>query len=557
MGASLASLISSPRARGEPRHGLRFDVDAGIIAGSGGKLRSLGTETRHLAEGRVGTLLDGKWSLDALLGYGGSAAVYAATHRNGKRAAIKVLHPHYVGDENLRGRFTREGYVANKIEHPGAVSVLDDDVAADGTVYLVMELLEGTSLEKIGQKVGRGEAAPLTMAEVVRIVDDLLDVLSKAHAIGIVHRDIKPANLFVTTTGQVKVLDFGIAGLAEAKADGSSLTQTGFMMGTPAFMPPEQARGRWAEVDARSDVFAAGATMLALFTGRRPRRAETANEELLAAMTAPLAPAASLVPSLPPAIAFVIDRAVAWNRDERWPTAQAMQQALRAAARESEASLGAPATGDGAPIAPFMVTTTLVTPSAPPRGAHPAPAASVEPPPGLTTSRAVLHSAAPPATPKKSTASVAAVSVGLLVVVVGLAAGGGLYVRARGGTRAATPAPLAADPASGARPGTPALSEDLPRPTSGVPGAASAVPGVASAVPGPASSVPGAASAVPGVASVTGHAEATPAVGQSADSAASTSAPAKLDAKPGKTSSPFRPTPSASADPAKYFDSRF
>ena len=204
------------------------------------KLRGLGTETRHLAQGRVATRLDGKWFLDALLGYGGSAAVYAATHRNGKRAAVKVLHPHCVADENLRNRFIREGYVANKIDHPGAVSVLDDDIAEDGTVYLVMELLEGTSLEK----AGRGEVPPLTMADVVRIADDLLDVLAKAHAIGIVHRDIKPANLFITSAGQLKVLDFGIARLAEATLDGAGATQTGFMMGTPAFMPPEQARAR-------------------------------------------------------------------------------------------------------------------------------------------------------------------------------------------------------------------------------------------------------------------------------------------------------------------------
>ena len=549
----------------------------------------LGTETRHLAEGRVGTLLDGKWSLDALLGYGGSAAVYAATHRNGKRAAIKVLHPHYVADENLRGRFAREGYVANKIEHPGAVSVLDDDVAADGTVYLVMELLEGTSLEK----VGRGVVAPLTMAEVVRITDELLDVLAKAHALGIVHRDIKPANLFVTTAGQLKVLDFGIARLAEAMADGSSLTQTGYMMGTPAFMPPEQARGRWAEVDARSDLFAVGATMIALLTGRRPRHADTANEELLAAMTAPLAPASSLVPSLPPAIASVIDRAVAWSRDERWSTAQAMQQALRAAARESEAALGAPATSSGvAPVSPPIVTTTLVTPSTAPRAAHPAPSVSIEPPPSLTTSRAVLHSAAPPDGPKKSAASVIAIAAGL-VVVIGLAAGGGLYVRSRAAStppppiEPATTAPLAATGDDGAAPGVPGAAPGAPGAAPGVPGAAPGVPGAAPGVPGAAPGVPGAAPGIPGPAvgvpgpavgvpgravgvpgesagvpgavsaAAPGRNGASPPGGSSADSAASTSAPPKVDAKTGRPSSPSRPSPSASADPARYFDSRF
>lgn len=519
--------VSSAAVSRRPRHGHR-PTAVRVIACSDGKLPALGTETRHLAEGRVGTLLDGKWSLDALLGYGGSAAVYAATHRNGKRAAIKVLHPHYVADENLRSRFTREGYLANKIEHPGAVSVLDDDVADDGTVFLVMELLEGTSLEKIG----RGEAPPLTMAEVVRITDDLLDVLAKAHALGIVHRDIKPANLFVTTSGRLKVLDFGIARLAEAKSDGSAVTQTGFMMGTPAFMPPEQARGRWAEVDARSDLFAAGATMIALLTGRRPRHADTANEELLAAMTVPFAPVSALVPSLPAALAAVIDRAVAFNRDERWPTAQAMQQALRDAARESEATLDAPATLIGsAAVGPPIVTSTLVAPVSGARsGSHPAPPASIEPPPSLTTSRAVLHSAAPPGPPKKSAAAAIAVALGVVLVVGLLVAVGGLYVRSRGGL--------------GMRAAAPATSSPTTEPKA-PPSAATAPPieqTPSSVVVAPTEPAPATETGSPSV--------DTP-------SAAPPEGSASAATKPARPAPSARPQASASANPAKYFDSRF
>ncbi|MBI5535731.1 MAG: hypothetical protein HY898_23570 [Deltaproteobacteria bacterium] len=104
--------------------------------------------TTQRALARVGSVLRGKWHLEKLLGVGGMASVYAATHRNGMRGAVKLLHPELALDAEGRSRFLREGYVANKVDHPGAVKVLDDDVAEDGSVYLVMELLEGTSVEE-------------------------------------------------------------------------------------------------------------------------------------------------------------------------------------------------------------------------------------------------------------------------------------------------------------------------------------------------------------------------------------------------------------------------
>ena len=230
----------------------------------------MSSSARKQAEARVGSLLDGKWTLDNLLGYGGSAAVYGATHRNGKRAAIKILHAHCAADPELVARFVREGYLANKINHPGVVSVLDDDTSEDGSVYLVMELLEGRSFERHG----RGIVAPLTVSEALQVAYDLLDILVSAHVIGLVHRDIKPANLFLTSEGQLKILDFGIARLSESFSEG--VTQTGMLMGTPAYMPPEQARGRWQDVDARSDLWAVGVTLASLMTGKRPRTADTA-----------------------------------------------------------------------------------------------------------------------------------------------------------------------------------------------------------------------------------------------------------------------------------------
>ena len=270
-------------------------------------------------------MLREKWRLDKLLGVGGSAAVFAATHvNNGKRAAVKMLHPELSTQRDVVTRFLKEGYFSNKIEHRGAVSVIDDDRAEDGSVYLVMELLEGHSLERYVRDKER-----LTTDQVVHVVDEVLDLLAKAHELGILHRDIKPANVYLTNEGQVKVLDFGIARLAEQV--GEQLTQTGTGIGTPSYMPPEQARGRWNLVDGRADIFAVGAMMYALLLGHRPRKAETANEELLLAMTEPLPKALTLIPELSPGLAEIVDRACAFDVEGRWPNARTMQQALRLA----------------------------------------------------------------------------------------------------------------------------------------------------------------------------------------------------------------------------------
>ena len=185
--------------------------------------------------------------------------MYAATHRNGKKFAIKMLHASYSSDEELRSRFLREGYIANKVKHPGAVSILDDDVASDGSAFLVMELLDGESLEG---RLGRS-GNWLPPADMMPIADKVLDVLAVAHDAGVVHRDLKPGNIFLTTRGEVKVLDFGLARARELSFPGS-LTRTGMVMGTASYMPPEQARARWELVDARSNLWALGATDLPL-----------------------------------------------------------------------------------------------------------------------------------------------------------------------------------------------------------------------------------------------------------------------------------------------------
>jgi serine/threonine-protein kinase len=279
-------------------------------------------EQLRRAQERIGHVLRDRWRLDALLGIGGMAAVYAATHRNGKRVALKMLHPELSTVPQLRQRFIDEGYVANRLDHPGAISVLDDEVAEDGAVYLVMDLLQGETLEQRQRRV-----ITLHAVDVLKIADELLDVLAVAHEKGIVHRDVKPDNVFLTEDGAVRLLDFGIARVSDPGRPHTTLL--GETMGTPAFMPPEQARGRWDEIDGRTDLWAVGATMFFALCGRPVHRGETANEQLLAAMTEQASSLNDMVPGLPSRLVDVVDRALAFEKTDRWPDARAMQAKVR------------------------------------------------------------------------------------------------------------------------------------------------------------------------------------------------------------------------------------
>ena len=158
------------------------------------------------AQARVGAVLNGAWRLDALIGLGGMAAVYAATHRSGQRFAIKLLHPERARDKVDRARFLREKAIVSTVNHPGVAAVLADDVTEDGVPFLVMELLEGETLLQ-RWKAQRG---PLPPAEVLSLSEHILDVLAAAHENGVVHRDLKPDNIFLTRDHGVKILDFGI-----------------------------------------------------------------------------------------------------------------------------------------------------------------------------------------------------------------------------------------------------------------------------------------------------------------------------------------------------------
>ncbi len=282
---------------------------------------------------RVGAVLNDKWTLEKLIGIGGMAAVYAGLHRNGARAAIKVLHPALARRREIKERFLREGYAANRVSHSGVVKVLDDDEIVsgpdDGGAFLVMELLEGQSVEdrlEHGPKIEERELLPIVRA--------VLDVLEAAHKAGVIHRDLKPENLFLARDpekpdgpARIKILDFGLARVAEA----GNKTMAGLAIGTPSYMPPEQAAGRVQEIDGRSDLFALGASCFRILADRTVHPADSALAICARMAREPAPTLRSVAPNVSEKTAAAIDRALAFRREDRWPNAAAMRKAVDAA----------------------------------------------------------------------------------------------------------------------------------------------------------------------------------------------------------------------------------
>ena len=290
---------------------------------------SVGTELPLLdpveaAMARLGTLLDAKWQLDALLGRGGMATVNAATNRVTKaKEAVKVLLAELASDADVRERFVREARIANSIQHAARVAVIDEGLSDRGEIFLVMELLDGTTLDVHVHE----RRSDITLEQKLALFDPVLDLLAECHAAGIVHRDIKPANIFVTATGQVKVLDFGIARLRESKG-AVGATMAGTVLGTPAFMAPEQALGLSDLVDGRADLWSVGACMYLLITGQRVHQARSEQESMVLAATRSAESIALVAPDLPVDVVAFVDRALVHDKRRRFPDAPAMRAAL-------------------------------------------------------------------------------------------------------------------------------------------------------------------------------------------------------------------------------------
>ena len=288
--------------------------------------RPRGPTTGHGAAShkRVGSVVRGKYRVEAFIATGTMGNVYAATHRNGSKVALKVLHRQLAEDPALCERFKREGYFANSIGHPGIVRAIDDDVTEDGCPFLVMELLEGETIDERRRRKG----GKLPLSWLLPVADSLLDILAAAHKHNVVHRDLKPDNVFVTKTGEVKVLDFGVARWNDGKSS-SDMTGVGMVLGTPAYMPPEQALGRREDVDAQSDLWAVGATLFVALSGESVHVGGDAKAKLIATARTAARPIREAAPEVPRAVAQVIDRALAFHKQERWPDAAAMREALR------------------------------------------------------------------------------------------------------------------------------------------------------------------------------------------------------------------------------------
>lgn len=278
------------------------------------------------ADRRLGSVIAGKWRVDSLLGSGSMAAVYAVTHRNGARAALKILHPTLCTDEAVCERFLGEGYLTNSVKHAGIVRVLDDGMTDDGCVFLVMDLLEGKTLETLRQDRG----GQIELAEILDIADKLMDVLQAVHAGGIIHRDLKPQNVFVCDDGSVKLLDFGVARVFDSSAR-SKLSMFGLVLGTPSFMSPEQALGAREKVDHRSDIWSLGATLFTAITGQTVHLGPHVQAKLLAAATVKARSIALVKQDLPAPIASAIDTALRFKMEERWQSVEAFRRAFREA----------------------------------------------------------------------------------------------------------------------------------------------------------------------------------------------------------------------------------
>ena len=278
-----------------------------------------GQDEKSRARARLGKTIKGKYRLDSMLGIGGMATVFACTHRNGSRMALKILHSEFARDVGIRDRFLREGYVANRVEHPGRVAILDDDVTEADEPFLVMELLEGETLQQMWKRMSRKVPIP----DALYVAEQTLDTLEAFHVLGIVHRDIKPANIFVTKENAVKLLDFGVARMREA---GGDKTRAGTALGTPSFMAPEQAMGLTEGVDGRADVFSIGATLYAILSGQRLHQGRSDNEAFILAATQPAPSLARVAPDLPVEMIALVDKALAWDPRNRFDSAKIMRE---------------------------------------------------------------------------------------------------------------------------------------------------------------------------------------------------------------------------------------
>ena len=276
----------------------------------------------------VGAILSQKYSLKRLIGTGGMGSVYESESPEDHRPlAIKILGIDYVTDVDIKNRFIEEGHTCQRLIHPNIVRVFDVGTAEDGTPYIVMELLDGENLYETYEQLG-----PLPWRRVVTIAWAVCSSLSEAHTLGIVHRDLKPANIHLGHAGPhgdtVKVLDFGIAKIirGESGLDSSDLTQTGHMIGTFDYMPPEQMVG--GECTGQTDIFTLGVVMYEMIAGHRPYGEHDTSTQMLAALLSKHAMPLGAFAEVPPELDRIIQRMIAREPEHRYPNVEVLAAEL-------------------------------------------------------------------------------------------------------------------------------------------------------------------------------------------------------------------------------------
>lgn len=283
------------------------------------------------AEERIGTRIAGKYRLDRILGRGGFGVVFAGLHEWTDRSiAVKLLSHDFSHQEVFVKRFLQEARAASKLKHANVVDVLDMGQDADGSVYLVLELLEGRDLGKHLEERG-----PISFEQAMQILAPIMDALADAHDRGIVHRDLKPDNIFLSVDAKgrtvPKLLDFGIAKVTDGTGNH---TATGMVIGTPHYMSPEQARAR-GDLGPPADVWSMGVVLWRCLSGALPFDADTPTGVIADILTRRAAPFTHVLSNVPPDVARAIDRALEPEVAHRYPHMRAFLEALEAARKTS------------------------------------------------------------------------------------------------------------------------------------------------------------------------------------------------------------------------------
>ncbi|HEY0189952.1 MAG TPA: serine/threonine-protein kinase, partial [Kofleriaceae bacterium] len=316
------------------------------------------------AQGLIGVELDGRYRLDAVLGEGGMGSVFRATQlAMDRKVAVKLLKPHLTTDDTALQRFAREARATQKVDSPHAVKVLDFGVTPHRDYYMVLEYLDGRTVQRELEVDG-----PFAPARVVHIARHALAALDVAHRSGLVHRDVKPDNLLLMRVGgdgdYTKVLDFGVAKLMQgAAAEQLALTAAGMVFGTPEFMSPEQACGQ--PLDGRSDLYSLAATMFAMLTGQGLFEGQSAIEWLTHHARTPAPRLAMVKPELVayPELDDLLQRCFAKSRDQRPATAAELAHKLAALEPTLRRPPGAaPAVTAQVPAAPVTPPTGRMAP---------------------------------------------------------------------------------------------------------------------------------------------------------------------------------------------------